>query len=151
MVSGTGRTVGLYRVWASERACVGETGSGASLAPGSGPPYRYADRPATTVVPVTGPQYDPVEMDYQMPYLGRTGPPTAWLTTARTSRRMPPRGASTADPPRRLRSRRRRTALTSMRSAPFGRPEQGRAAVKVVTATGMEMTAVQQIGAGCES
>ena len=34
-----------------------------------------------------------------------------------------------------------REALTAMRSAPFDRPERGRIAVKVVTATGMEMTA----------
>ena len=34
-------------------------------------------------------------------------------------------------------------ALTAMRSAPFDPPEQGRIAVKIVTATGMEMTAVR--------
>ena len=39
-------------------------------------------------------------------------------------------------------------ALTSMTSAPFDRPERGRIAVKVVTATGMEMTTVRDIGTG---
>ena len=34
-------------------------------------------------------------------------------------------------------------ALTAMRSAPFAPPERGRIAVKIVTATGMEMTAVR--------
>ena len=34
-------------------------------------------------------------------------------------------------------------ALTAMRSAPFNPPERGRIAVKIVTATGMEMTAVR--------
>ena len=34
-------------------------------------------------------------------------------------------------------------ALTAMRSAPFDPPERGRIAVKIVTATGMEMTAVR--------
>ena len=38
-----------------------------------------------------------------------------------------------------------REALTAMRSAPFDPPEKGRIAVKIVTATGMEMTAVQHI------
>ena len=37
-------------------------------------------------------------------------------------------------------------ALTAMRSAPFDPPERGRIAVKIVTATGMEMTAVRQLG-----
>ena len=36
-----------------------------------------------------------------------------------------------------------REALTAMRSAPFDPPERGRIAVKIVTATGMEMTAVR--------
>ena len=40
-----------------------------------------------------------------------------------------------------------REALTAMRSAPFDRPERGRIAVKIVTATGMEMTALSQIEA----
>lgn len=35
-------------------------------------------------------------------------------------------------------------ALTAMRSAPFDPPERGRIAVKVVTATGMEMTATRE-------
>ena len=34
----------------------------------------------------------------------------------------------------------------AMRSAPFDPPELGRIAVKVVTATGMEMTAVSTVG-----
>lgn len=34
-------------------------------------------------------------------------------------------------------------ALTAMRSAPFDPPGRGRIAVKIVTATGMEMTAVR--------
>ena len=38
-----------------------------------------------------------------------------------------------------------REALTAMRSAPFDPPERGRIAVKIVTATGMEMIAVRQI------
>ena len=38
-------------------------------------------------------------------------------------------------------------ALTAMRSAPFDPPERGRIAVKIVTTTGMEMTAVQNVGA----
>ena len=37
-----------------------------------------------------------------------------------------------------------RVALTAMRSAPFDPPERGRIAVKIVTATGMEMTAVKE-------
>ena len=36
-------------------------------------------------------------------------------------------------------------ALTAMRSAPFDPPERGRLAVKIVTATGMEMTAVRTL------
>ena len=36
-----------------------------------------------------------------------------------------------------------REALTAMRSAPFDPPERGRIAVKIVTVTGMEMTAVR--------
>ena len=36
-------------------------------------------------------------------------------------------------------------ALTAMRSAPFDPPERGRIAVKIVTATGMEMTTVRQM------
>ena len=36
-----------------------------------------------------------------------------------------------------------REALTAMRSAPFDPPERGRVAVKIVTATGMEMTSVR--------
>ena len=39
-------------------------------------------------------------------------------------------------------------ALTAIRSAPFEPPERGRIAVKIVTATGMEMTAVRHIGDG---
>ena len=42
-------------------------------------------------------------------------------------------------------------ALTAMRSAPFDPPERGRIAVKIVTATGMEMTAVRQVEDGRES
>ena len=38
-----------------------------------------------------------------------------------------------------------REALTSRRSAPFDRPERGRVAVKVVTVTGMEMSAVEAV------
>ena len=38
-----------------------------------------------------------------------------------------------------------REALTAMRSAPFDPPERGQIAVKIVTATGMEMTAVRQV------
>ena len=38
-----------------------------------------------------------------------------------------------------------------MRSAPFDPPERGRMAVKIVTATGMEMTAVRQTEDGSES
>ena len=37
-------------------------------------------------------------------------------------------------------------ALTAMRSAPFDPPERGRIAVKIVTATGMEMTATRATG-----
>ena len=43
-----------------------------------------------------------------------------------------------------------REALTAMRSAPFDRPERGRIAVKVVTATGMEMTAVRNAQRSCD-
>ena len=38
-----------------------------------------------------------------------------------------------------------REALTAMRSAPFDPPERGRIAVKIVTATGMEMTSVRDL------
>ena len=38
-------------------------------------------------------------------------------------------------------------ALTSMRSAPFEVPASGRIAVKIVTTTGMEMTAVLDLAA----
>ena len=40
-----------------------------------------------------------------------------------------------------------REALTSLRSAPFGPPDAGRIAVKIVTTTGLEMTSVKQLGA----
>ncbi len=36
-------------------------------------------------------------------------------------------------------------ALTAMRSAPFDPPERGRIAVKIITATGMEMTSVREV------
>ena len=36
-------------------------------------------------------------------------------------------------------------ALTAMRSAPFDPPERGRIAIKIVTATGMEMTALRSL------
>lgn len=36
-------------------------------------------------------------------------------------------------------------ALTAMRSAPFDPPQRGRIAVKIVTATGMEMTSVREV------
>ncbi len=36
-------------------------------------------------------------------------------------------------------------ALTAMRSAPFDPPERGRIAVKIITATGMEMTSVRNV------
>ncbi len=36
-------------------------------------------------------------------------------------------------------------ALTAMRSALFDPPERGRIAVKIVTATGMEMTSVRNL------
>ena len=36
-------------------------------------------------------------------------------------------------------------ALTAMRSAPFDPPERGRIAVKILTATGMEMTATRNV------
>ena len=36
-------------------------------------------------------------------------------------------------------------ALTAMRSAPFDPPERGRIAVKIITATGMEMTATRRL------
>ena len=39
-----------------------------------------------------------------------------------------------------------REALTAMRSAPFTPPDRGRIAVKIVTATGMEMTTVSGLG-----
>ena len=45
----------------------------------------------------------------------------------------------------------RGAGLTTIRSALFDPPERGRIAVKIVTATGMEMTAVRQIEDGCES
>ena len=35
-------------------------------------------------------------------------------------------------------------ALTAMRSAPFDPPDRGRIAVKIVTATGMEMTTTRE-------
>ena len=38
-----------------------------------------------------------------------------------------------------------REALTAMRSAPFDPPERRRIAVKIVTATGMEMTAMRHV------
>ena len=38
-----------------------------------------------------------------------------------------------------------REALTAMRSAPFDPAERGRIAVKIVTATGMEMTSVHSL------
>ena len=37
-------------------------------------------------------------------------------------------------------------ALTAMRSAPFDPPERARIAAKIITNTGMEMTAVRTIG-----
>ncbi|MDE0269560.1 MAG: site-specific DNA-methyltransferase [Acidimicrobiaceae bacterium] len=38
-----------------------------------------------------------------------------------------------------------REALTAMRSAPFNPPERGRIAIKIVTATGMEMTTTREL------
>lgn len=38
-----------------------------------------------------------------------------------------------------------REALTAMRSAPFDPPERGRIAIKIVTATGMEMTTTREL------
>lgn len=46
-------------------------------------PHTRSCRP-TTVVPVTGPQYDPAEMDNQIPNAGRTDLPTASFTRAET-------------------------------------------------------------------
>ena len=121
-------------------------------------PYRLA----TTVVPVTGPQYDPEEMSHQMPDLDRTGLPTAWLMRARASdggqRGSFDRGSATpahaADDDRQIKKLLNklgkkadaveREALTAMRSAPFDRPERERVAVKILTATGMEMTSVRE-------
>ena len=98
-----------------------------------------------------------------MPDLGRTGLSTAWLTRAATrdgchhgsSDRWPATPAHAADDDRQIKNLLKklgkkaddveREALTAMRSALFDRPERGRIAVKVVTATGMEMTAVQNV------
>ena len=102
-------------------------------------------------------------MDDQIPDLDRSDVPTAWLTTAGSSDgchhgssdRWPATPAHAADDDRQIKKLPKklgkkaddveREALTSMRSAPFDRPERGRVSVKVVTATGMEMTAVLQI------
>ena len=94
-----------------------------------------------------------------MPDLARTDVPTASLTTAGTSDgchhgsfgQGPATPAHAAVEDRQIKNLLKklckkadaveREALTSMQSAPFDRPERGRIAVKIVTATGMEMTA----------
>ena len=102
-------------------------------------------------------------MHNQIPDLRRIGPSTAWLTTARTSDgchhgslgRGPATPAHAANDDRQIKNLLQklgkeadaveREGLTAMRSAPFDRPERRRIAVKVVTATRMEMTAVQEL------
>ena len=101
-------------------------------------------------------------MDH-MPDLDRNDVPKEWLTRAGASGgchhgSFDPRPATPADAADNdLQIKERldrlgkkaddvgREALTAMQSAPFDRPERGRIAVKVVTATGMEMTAVQPV------
>ena len=113
---------------------------------------------ATTLVSVTGVQYDPAEMDH-MPNLDRTDVPTAWLMRARASGgchhrsfdHRPTTPAYAADDDRQIKKLLKRLgkkaddvereALTAVRSAPFDPPKRGRIAVKIVTATEMEMTA----------
>ena len=98
-----------------------------------------------------------------MPYIDRADAPAAWLISAEPSdgchHRTPDHGPATpvyaADNDRQIKELLDRLgkkaddvgreALTAMQSAPFDRPERGRIAVKVVTATGMEMTAVQPV------
>ena len=121
-------------------------------------------RGATTVVPVTGPQYDPVEMDYRMPNPGRSDVTTAWPTRAGTSDGCRHRGHGLATPARaadddlqikelakqlgKKSDDGQREAHTSMQSAPCDRPERGRVAVTTVAATGTEMTTVCSTGEG---
>ena len=100
----------------------------------------HADRQVTTLVSVTGVQYDPAEMDH-MPDLDHTEVPTAWLMRARTSgwchhRSFDPRPATpahAADDDRQIKKLLKklgkaddveREALTSVRSAPFDPPER---------------------------
>ena len=97
-----------------------------------------------------------------MPDLDRNDVPTEWLPWARPSGgchhrtldHRPATPAHASDDDRQIKELKKlgkkaddveREALTSMRSAPFDGPERGRLAVKVVTATGMEMTAVQPV------
>ena len=117
-------------------------------------------------MPVAGALYDPGEMDNQIPNPGRTGLPTASLTRAGASDRCHHGSfahgpaAHAADDDRQIKKLLKklgkkaddveREALTAMRSAPFDRPERGRIAVKVVTATGMEMTAVKNAQRSCD-
>ena len=102
-------------------------------------------------------------MDYQLPDPGRSGLPTASLTRAEPSGgchhgsldRGPATHAHAFDDDRQIKKLLKklgkqaddveREALTALRSAPFDLPERGRVAVKVVTATGMEMTTVQEL------
>ena len=99
-----------------------------------------------------------------MPDLSRSDVPTASLTRAtasggcyhRSFGHAPATLAHAADDDRQVKKLAKqlgkqaddvgREALTAMRSVPFDRPERGRVAVKIVTATGMEMTTVQELG-----
>ena len=90
---------------------------------------------------VTGPQYDPLVMDHQIPDHGCTGPPTAWLTRAGTSSGCRHRGhglttpARAADDDLQIKELAKqlgkkaadveREALTAMRSARFDRARAG--------------------------
>ena len=97
-------------------------------------------------------------MDDQFPALDRTAVRTAWFARAKASYGCHSRscglGPAAPDDERQI-SRLVKTfgkmaddlereALALMRPATFDRPERARAAVEVVTATGMEMTAIQR-------
>ena len=86
-------------------------------------------------------------MDYQIADLWPNRPTDSMAHEGRDERRVPPRElrpsvchtAHAADNVE-------REALTAMRSVSFDRPERGRIALKVVTATGMEMIVISNFG-----
>ena len=110
-------------------------------------------------MPVSGAQYDPAEMYHQTPAeaADRQHRSRRLGRAARTVRAFDcwPATPHAADADRAIHQLFKklgkeaeaveREASTAMQPAAFGRPERGRSAVKVVTAPGMEMTAIHEL------